>query len=132
MDYHNLGDPLIYQEDDELSGNQDESIMRSLFLFMLRWQQNNNKWDLGISDIISAVANFQSNYQEGNSLGYEDVNAEDLMMIAVGTGVDKNKFGRMCKKYRGRILNGIKYAVVSKNKESKRWRYTFQPMEKKS
>jgi hypothetical protein len=126
MDFHNLGNPLVYQEDDELSGNNEELMMRTMFLFMLRWQQNNNKWDVTTSDIIQAIQAYQQDAQ--NQFGYEDVVVDDMMLISLGTSAEKNNYGRLCKKYRGRVLNGIKFAIVDKNKESKRWRYTFQPV----
>jgi len=127
MDYHNLGNPLVYQEDDDLSGNEDDRQMGALFEFMNIWQQNNNKADVRSPDIIDALKNYQElDENQKATNGFGNVADDILMGIRVASKGDTIKLGHMITRFKGRIIKGIKFRILQQNKEAKRRIYTFE------
>lgn len=127
MDFHELGNPLIYQEDDEIGGNDEERKMTAVYELMFQWQRNNDKLDIKSPDIIQAITEFQQMEPNSRGLnGYDDVDDDTIMSISVDNQASKLKLGHMISKFKGRILKGIQFKMVQQHKEAKRRVYSFE------
>lgn len=127
MEYHNLGDPLVFQEDEETSGNQEERYMGALYEYMYLYQQNTDKGTVKSTDIINALVEFQEWSESQRDLnGYSDLDEESLMSLPCQAKGDKLRLGHMITKFKGRILRGIKFKIVMQNKEAKKRLYSFE------
>jgi hypothetical protein len=126
MDYHNLGNPLIHQQDDELGGNDEERKMCAVYDLMFRWQGNTNKETVQSKDIISAIEEFQQLDDKERSLrGFDSLDEETLTNIPLANQGDRLRLGHLITKFKGRTLNKIKFSIVQQNKEAKRRLYKF-------
>lgn len=133
MDYHNLGNPLVQQADDELGGNDEERKMMAIYELMLRYQGNKDKLTVKSQDIIAAIEEYQQLDDRSRAINaYDGLDEETLMQIPLGNQGDKLRLGHMITKFKGRILKNIKFKIVQQNKEAKRRIYSFEPQRKKS
>lgn len=129
MDHHELGDPLIYQEDDEIGGNQEEGVMSAVFELMVRWQCNENKMEVKSSDILKAITDYQ-NIEDGSYSmhGLDELDEDTLRNISIDNQSGKVKMGILISKFKGRIMKGIHFKMVQSNKIAKRRIYSFDPV----
>lgn len=127
MEYHQLGNPLTFQTDDDVGGNEEERQMGAVFELMFRWMQNENKFNVKSSDIINAIKEHQDKDDRTRSIsGYDDLDDESIMTIPTSNNGDKLRLGHLITRFKGRILRGIKFKIVQQNKEAKRRVYTFE------
>lgn len=128
MDFHKLGNPLRFQEDDELSGNEEERIMTAVYEFIYFYQGEHDQVTIKTPEIIEAISHYQqlSTKEKIDIYHYADINDEAIMEIDVSSTINRRVFGKVITKYKGRVLKGIRFKVVQDNKESKRRIYRFE------
>lgn len=126
MDYHNLGNPLVYQGDDEIGGNDEERKMSAVYELMFQWQRNNDKREIKSPDIISAITTYQQmDSRERDINGYADVDDDAIMSISLDNQSGKLKMGHLISKFKGRILKGVQFRILQQHKDAKRRAYSF-------
>lgn len=129
MDYHNLGDPLVHQEDDETSGNLEEHNMKEVYILMYHYQQVENKISVKSTDIIKEIENYQMRENDFH-YAYREVSEDILNQIPIISKGDKLNMGKLITKFRGRILGGIKMQMLKNSKQAKNRLYNFELVNK--